>query len=43
VPLPVIDGLIAATSLHHSLVVATRNTADLERCGAQCLNPWLAP
>lgn len=43
VPLPVIDGLIAATSLQHSLVVATRNTGDLERCGARCFNPWLAP
>jgi predicted nucleic acid-binding protein len=43
VPLPVIAGLIAATSLQHSLVVATRNTGELERCGARCFNPWLAP
>jgi predicted nucleic acid-binding protein len=42
-PLPVIDGLIAATSLQHDLVVVTRNTGDLERCGARCLNPWDAP
>lgn len=41
IPLPVIDSLIAATSLQHSLVVATRNTEDLERCGARCFNPWL--
>jgi hypothetical protein len=40
VPLPVIDALIAATSLAHGLEVVTRNTADLERCGARCLNPW---
>ena len=40
VPLPVIDSLIAATSLHHNLVIATRNTADLERCGARCIDPW---
>ncbi len=40
-PLPVIDSLIAATSLQHDLVVVTRNTDDLERCGARCFNPWL--
>jgi toxin FitB len=40
VPLPVIDALIAATGLVHALDVVTRNTADLERCGAHCLNPW---
>lgn len=39
--LPVIDSLIAATSLQHGLTVVTRNTEDLERCGAHCLNPWL--
>lgn len=39
-PLPVIDALLAATSLVHGLVVVTRNTADFERCGARCLNPW---
>jgi len=41
-PLSVIDSLLAATSLEHRLVVVTRNTADLERCGARCLNPWRA-
>lgn len=39
-PLPVIDGLIAATSLQHDLTVVTRNTADLERWGARCFDPW---
>ncbi len=39
-PLPVIDSLIAATSLQHDLVVVTRNTLDLERCGARCIDPW---
>lgn len=39
-PLPVIDGLIAATGLAHDLVIATRNTKDFERCGASCFNPW---
>jgi predicted nucleic acid-binding protein len=40
-PLPVIDSLIAATSLQHALTVVTRNTDDLERCGARCFNPWV--
>ena len=39
-PLPVIDGLIAATGLAHDLTVATRNIDDFERCGARCVNPW---
>ena len=39
-PLPVIDSLIAATALHHGLTVLTRNTRDLERCGAACFDPW---
>ena len=41
-PLPVIDALIAATSLVNECVVVTRNTVDFERCGARCINPWLA-
>jgi predicted nucleic acid-binding protein len=40
-PLPVIDSLIAATSLQHDLAVVTRNTDDFERCGARCFNPWV--
>jgi len=40
-PLPVIDSLIAATSLQHDFTVVTRNTDDLERCGARCFNPWI--
>ena len=39
-PLPVIDGLIAATCLAHDLTVVTRNVADFQRCGARCFNPW---
>ena len=41
-PLPVIDGLIAATGLAHDLTVATRNIEDFERCGARCFNPWVS-
>ena len=40
-PLPVIDSLIAATSLQHDFTIVTRNTDDLERCGARCFNPWV--
>ena len=41
-PLPVIDSLLAATCLEHKLTMVTRNVTDLERCGANCLNPWKA-
>jgi predicted nucleic acid-binding protein len=40
VRLPVIDSLIAATSLSHKLLIVTRNTRDFERCGGECHNPW---
>jgi len=39
-PLPVTDGLIAATALEHKLVVVTRNTDDFARSGANVLNPF---
>ncbi len=39
-PLPVIDSLLAATSVQHGLVLVTRNTVDFERCGARCFNAW---
>jgi len=39
-PLPPIDGLLAATALHHGLVLVTRNTADVVRCAVQLLNPF---
>ena len=40
-PLATIDGLIAATALHHNLTVVTRNTRDMEASGATLLNPWV--
>lgn len=40
-PLPVIDGLIAATGLAHDLTIATRNVEDFDRWGARCFNPWM--
>lgn len=41
-PIPAIDGLIAATALHHRLAVVTRNTRDMEESGVALLNPWTA-
>jgi predicted nucleic acid-binding protein len=40
-PLPVIDGLLAATALTHGHVFVTRNTADVARTGVRLLNPFL--
>lgn len=37
---PVVDALIAATAAVHNLTVVTRNTKDLEQCGASIFNPW---
>jgi predicted nucleic acid-binding protein len=35
-----IDKQIAATALVNGLAVVTRNTADFEGTGVQCLNPF---
>jgi predicted nucleic acid-binding protein len=40
-PVPVIDGLLAATALHHNLTLVTRNTSDVIGTGVRTLNPWL--
>jgi toxin FitB len=39
-PLPVVDGLIAATARVNDLIIVTRNVKDFERCGVQVLNPF---
>jgi hypothetical protein len=39
-PLPVIDGLLAATALVHGLTLVTRNTRDVARTGVAQLNPF---
>ena len=39
-PLPVSDGLIAATAIEHQLTVVTRNVADFQRSGVNTLNPF---
>jgi predicted nucleic acid-binding protein len=40
--LPVIDGLIAATALHHKLTVVSRHTADFQGSLVRIFNPWHA-
>jgi predicted nucleic acid-binding protein len=40
-PLPLIDGLLAATTKVHGLTLVTRNTADIVRTGVSVLNPFL--
>jgi predicted nucleic acid-binding protein len=41
-PLPIIDGLLAATALHYNLTVVTRNAGDFANAQVQVLNPWKA-
>ena len=40
--LPVIDTLIAATAISHSLTLVTRNTRDVESTGGPLVDPWQA-
>ena len=37
------DGYIAATAIHHGLMVATRDTGPFEAAGLQVINPWVLP
>jgi len=39
-PLPVIDGLLAATGLVHALTIVTHNIKDMEQTSVMLLNPW---
>jgi predicted nucleic acid-binding protein len=39
-PLPVIDGLLAATAKVRGLTLVTRNLADIARTGVDSFNPW---
>jgi len=41
-PLPLIDGLLAATVQVHGLTLVTRNVADVARTGVSLLNPFTA-
>ncbi len=38
--LPAIDSLLAATALHHNLVLVTRNLKDVAGLPVKVLNPW---
>ena len=40
-PLPVVDGLMAATALVHDWTFVTRNTTDVEPTGVRVLNPFV--
>jgi predicted nucleic acid-binding protein len=42
-PRPERDAMIAATALHHGMVVVTRNVRDFAPMGVPVLNPWLLP
>jgi predicted nucleic acid-binding protein len=42
-PLPVIDGLLAATALHYNLTLVTRNIKDVSVTGVPFFNPWMDP
>jgi predicted nucleic acid-binding protein len=42
-PLPVVDGLLAATAKVAGLTLATRNTGDIARSGVSFFNPFGTP
>jgi predicted nucleic acid-binding protein len=39
-PVPVVDGLMAATAKVRNMTLVTRNTSDVARTGARLLNPF---
>jgi predicted nucleic acid-binding protein len=39
-PTPAIDGLLAATALHHELRLVTRDEGDFAVFGPEIVNPW---
>lgn len=39
-PVPAVDGLLAATALHHGLRLVTRNRADFAFPGLEVVDPW---
>jgi predicted nucleic acid-binding protein len=41
-PLSAIDGLLAATAIHHNLTIVSRNLSDFTHTHALVLNPWEA-
>lgn len=41
-PLSAIDGLLAASALHHNLTIVSRNISDFAGTQVPVLNPWKA-
>jgi predicted nucleic acid-binding protein len=41
-PLSIVDGLLAATALHHRLTIVSRNVSDFDVVGLTVVNPWEA-
>ena len=41
-PLAPIDGLMAATAVHHRMTLVTRNVSDVDRSGVDVLDPFAA-
>ncbi|HUR47405.1 MAG TPA: type II toxin-antitoxin system VapC family toxin [Candidatus Saccharimonadales bacterium] len=39
-PIPVLDGLLAATAIHHDLTLVTRDESGFHDTGAPVLNPF---
>jgi predicted nucleic acid-binding protein len=39
-PIPVIDGLLAATALHHNLTLVTRKSSDIAAAAVPIFDPW---
>jgi predicted nucleic acid-binding protein len=39
-PVPIVDGLLAATAIEHDLILATRNIGDVRRTGVGVVNPF---
>jgi len=39
-PVPLLDGMIAATALAHNLTVATRNLKDFKKTGVEVVDPF---
>jgi hypothetical protein len=40
-PISQFDAMVAAVARSQNAAVASRNTADFERCGIQLVNPWI--
>jgi len=41
-PVSVVDGLLAATAVEHSLTMVSRNVSDFAAVGVAVVNPWEA-